>query len=132
MINVNKYNGSCNVLDESSKKICIQSKAKDLDVEAFNMITKISETKTLVKRISKDYKCKFDSTACYSNQKWNNDKCQFECKKYRTCKNDSSWNPGKSICENSMYLKNIVDDSVIVCDVIISTRGANVTNKCYQ
>ena len=90
MISLDKCNGSCNVLGELSKKICIQSKAKDVDLEAFNMMIKISEAKTLVKRISKDCKCKFGSTACYSNLKWNNDKFQVECKKYQTCKNDYS------------------------------------------
>ena len=93
------------------------------------MITKISEAKTLVKCNSKDCKCKFDSLGCYSNQKWNNDKFQFQCKKYQKCKNDYNWNPSKSICENSAYLKIIADDLVIVCDVIISIKhSADVTN----
>ena len=40
------------------------------------MITKINGAKTLVKHNSCDWKCKFDSTTCNSNKKWNNDKCQ--------------------------------------------------------
>ena len=39
-------------------------------------------TKTLVKHISCDCKCKFNSTACSSNQTWNNDKYPCECKKH--------------------------------------------------
>ena len=38
------------------------------------------------------FKC-FDSTTCDSNEKWNNDKFQYECKNYHTCKKDCSWNP---------------------------------------
>ena len=42
----------------------VQSKKKGIYVKAFNMITKISEAKTLVKCNSKDCKCKFDSLGC--------------------------------------------------------------------
>ena len=36
--------------------------SKDLHVKVFNMIT--NEAKTLVKHISSDCKCKFNSTTC--------------------------------------------------------------------
>ena len=44
------------------------------------MTTNKNEARPLVKYISCDYKRKFSSTACKSYQKWNNDKCQYECK----------------------------------------------------
>ena len=63
------------------------------------------------------------------NQKWNNDKRQCECKKHRTRKEGYSWNPSTCICENSIYLKSIADNSVILCDEIIKdTDATNVTN----
>ena len=40
------------------------------------------EAKKLAKRISCDAKCKFNSTTCNSNEKWNNKTCQCECKNY--------------------------------------------------
>ena len=45
---------------------------KDVNVELFNIITRIDEAKTLAKHILYDYTCKFDSATCNSNQKWNN------------------------------------------------------------
>ena len=66
------------------------------------MIARIQEAKTLVKRISCDYKCKFNSNL---NQKWNNKTCQCDCKKYRTCTKDYNQNPSTSICESGKYLK---------------------------
>ena len=39
-------------------------------------------------------------------------------------KNDYSWTPSKCICENSMYLKNNVDDSVIASDEIINVTDS--------
>ena len=40
----------------------------------------------MTKHISCDYKWKFNSTICNTNQKWNNETCQCECKKYQICK----------------------------------------------
>ena len=67
------------------------------------MITRINEAKTMVKHISYDFKCKFNSITCNSNEKLNNETCQRECKNYLTCKKDYSWNPSTCICENSKY-----------------------------
>ena len=75
----------------------VLSKTKDVNVKVFNMITKMNESKTLVKHISCDCKYKFNSVTCNSNQKLNNDKCQC-------------------ICQNGKYLKSVVDNSVIACD----------------
>ena len=36
-------------------------------------------------------------------------------------KKNYTWNPSTFICENSRYLKSIVDDSVIVCDKFIAS-----------
>ena len=63
--------------------------------------------------------------------KFNNDKCQCDCKKYHTCKKVYSWNRRTCICENSRYLKSIFDVSVIVCDEIINITISvtiNLTN----
>ena len=46
------------------------------------MITKKNEAKTMAKHISRDCKCKFNSTTCSSNQKRNNKTCQCEYKNY--------------------------------------------------
>ena len=46
------------------------------------MITGVNESKTLTKYISSECKCKFEGRKYNLNQKWNNDKCWCECKKY--------------------------------------------------
>ena len=57
------------------------------------------------KHISCDFKCKYNSATCNSNQKWNNKLYQCEYKNYRACKKDYSWNASTCICENDKYLK---------------------------
>ena len=46
------------------------------------MITNQNEPKTITRQISSDCKFKFNSTTCNSNQKWNNETCQCDCKNY--------------------------------------------------
>ena len=45
------------------------------------MITKISEVNTSIRQISCDCKCKSNDKKCNSDQRWDSDKCQCECKK---------------------------------------------------
>ena len=83
------------------------------------MLTNKSEAKAMTKHISCDCKCKFSSTTCHWNQKWNNKTGQCERKNYHECKKHS-WNPSACICENSKLLKSIAETSLIACDEIIS------------
>ena len=89
MTSLDKCNGSCNVVDDLSTKICVPSKTKDINFEVCFC----------------DCKCKFNNKPCNPNQKWNTDECQCEC---RTCKKDYSWNPSTCICKYSKYLKALL------------------------
>ena len=111
--------GSCNTLNDLSKKVCISNKMEHLNVSVFNMIKEINESKTLTKHVSCECKCKFDRTKCKSNQWWNNDKCLCECKKVHVCEKDYVWNPATCNCENGKCLASIMDVPVIICDEII-------------
>ena len=118
MISLDKCNESCDSVDDLSCKICFPNKTKSVNVKVFNMITKINETKTLIKHISCNYKFKFDNTTCNLNQKWNNETCQYEY--------NNIVNAQKNIIEilanafeNGKNSKSIVDESVIVCYEII-------------
>ena len=64
------------------QKNYVPSKTKDVNVKVFH-IKRINKVKTLVKHISCDCKCKYGSTTCNFNM---------------------------HICENSRYLKSIVDN----------------------
>ena len=68
MISLNKCTGSCNVL---SPKIRVPKETKDINVEAFSMITNKDETKAMTEHISCDCKWKFNRTTCNSKQKCN-------------------------------------------------------------
>ena len=86
------------------------------------MNTGKNESKVLTKDIPCKCKCKLDERKRNSNQKWNNDNCQYKCKKHHICEKDYIWNPATCSCENGKYLANIMDDSVITCDEIIEKK----------
>ena len=56
-VNLDRYLGSCNAFNDLSNKVRVPNKTEDLNVCAFNMITGISELKTLTKHISCECKC---------------------------------------------------------------------------
>ena len=58
-IKLDRCVGSCKTLNYSSNKVCVPSKAEDLNLSVFNMVTGINESKTLTKHISCEIKCKF-------------------------------------------------------------------------
>ena len=84
-VTLEKCDGSSDTLNELSNKLCVPYKIEDLNLIVLNMITGINESRTLTKHISCECKCKFYGRKCNSNQKWNNDKCQCNCKKHHIC-----------------------------------------------
>ena len=86
------------------------------------MITEINESKILTKYISCECKCKFDGRKCNSDQWWNNNNCQCECKKCHVFEKSYFWNPFTRTCKNEKYLVGIMDDSAITCDEVIESN----------
>ena len=91
MFNLDRYNGSFNTLDDPSDKICFPNETEDINLSAFNMITRINESKTLTKYISCECKYQFNGKKYNSDQNSNKDKCRCECKhpkKHYACEKD--------------------------------------------
>ena len=65
---LDKCVGSCNTLNDLSKKICVPNNTEDWNLSVFNKLTEINESKTLKNHISCQCKCKVVGTKCNSNQ----------------------------------------------------------------
>ena len=61
MSSLDKCSRSCNSADVLSTNICVRSK-KDINVKLFNMTANKNKAKTMVKQLSCDLKCKFNSS----------------------------------------------------------------------
>ena len=68
MVKLDKCVGSCNTLNDLSKKICVPNNTEDWNLSVFNKLTEINESKTLKNHISCQCKCKVVGTKCNSNQ----------------------------------------------------------------
>ena len=60
-INLDRCVGSCNTLSDLCRRVCIPDKTEDVNLNVFNMITAINESRTLTNQISCKYKCNCDS-----------------------------------------------------------------------
>ena len=73
MSSLDKCSGSCNSADVLSTNICVRSK-KDINVKVFKMRANKNEAKAMVKQCN--FKGKFNSPTCNSNQNWNYETCE--------------------------------------------------------
>ena len=78
---------SCDNLNDLSNKVCVPNKTEHLNVNLFNMITGINESKLLAKYMSCKCKCEFDERKCNSDQWLNNDNCRCDCCYILICNN---------------------------------------------
>ena len=77
MSSLDKYSGSCNSADVLSTNTCVWSK-KDINVKIFKTRANKNKAKAMVKQCN--FKCKFNSSTCNSNQNWNYETCQWKGK----------------------------------------------------
>ena len=67
MVSLDRCNGSCHMLGDPSGRTSVPNKEENVNLNAFNMITRVNESKTLTKHISCDCKCTFYGTKYNSN-----------------------------------------------------------------
>ena len=67
-INLDRYAGRCNTLDDLSNKVCVPNETEELNLSVFNMIKGINESKILTKHISRKGKCEFNGRKYNSDQ----------------------------------------------------------------
>ena len=65
---LDRYVGSCNTLNDLSKKEYVRIKTEDFNLSVLNMIIGINKPQTLTKHIPCECKCIFDGKKCDSDQ----------------------------------------------------------------
>ena len=45
MVNLDRYNGSCNTLDDTSNRICVPNETEYVNLSFFNIIARTNESK---------------------------------------------------------------------------------------
>ena len=73
-----------------------------MNFKLFNLMSRTNETIHTECHETCKYKCGLDASACTNKQRWNNDKCGFECKELidkRICDKGFIWNPSNCECK---------------------------------
>ena len=98
-IKKSKSSGSCNNINDPYVKLCVPNVAKNLNV---NLMSRTNETRHIEWHETCQCKCRLDDSVCNNEQRWNNDKCWWECKEliYKdVCDKGFIWNRSYFECE---------------------------------
>ena len=78
---VNKCSGSCNTLDNPMSKICVPKIIKNVNMQVYNFLMRLNETRNVLWHESCKCVCKLSSSVCNNKQIWNDDTCRCDCNK---------------------------------------------------
>ena len=101
-IKTSKCSGSCNNINHSYTKLCVTDVVKSLNVKVFNLMPRTNETRHIEWHETCKYECRLDASVCNNKQRWNDNKCRYECKELidkGPCDKRSIWNPSNCECE---------------------------------
>ena len=102
---INKCKGSCNTINDPYAKICIPDTIKNINVKAFNLMSRTNETRHIKWHKTCKFKCRLDASFCINKQRRNKDKCRCE---------------RKELIEKGMLIKDLFRILVIVSVNVIN------------
>ena len=76
---VNKCSGSCNTLDNPMSKICVPKIIKNVNMQVYNFLMRLNETRNVFWHEICKCVCKLSSSVCNNKQIWNDDTCRCDC-----------------------------------------------------
>ena len=110
-IKTSKCSGSCNNIKDPYAKMCVPDVVKNLNVKAFNLMSKTNETRHIKWPETCKCKCRLYASVCNNKQRSNDDKCRCECKELID----------KGVCDKGLFgILVIVSASVINLVMLVS------------
>ena len=79
-IKTTKCSGGCNNINYPYTKNCVPDGVKNLTVKIFNLMSRTNETRHIERQKTCKCECKFGDNGCNNKQRWNKNKCRYECK----------------------------------------------------
>ena len=98
-IKVDKCVGSCNDVNNSYFKVCTPDIVKNISVKVFDLISEQNKLRNITFHESCKCGCLLDEKVCNNKQKWNKEKCRWDCLKIKDCDVGFSWNVVNCRCE---------------------------------
>ena len=106
---VNKYSASYDTLDNPMAKLCVPNIIKRINMEVYNFLMRLNETRNVLPHESCKCICRLNSSVCNSKQIWNSDTCRCDCNEdfagIINCTKGYTWNPSTCECQCEMWCK---------------------------
>ena len=150
---VNKCSGSCNTLDNPMSKICVPKIVKNVNMQYYNFLMRLNETRNVLWHESCKCVCTLSSSVCNNKQIWNDDTCrcdcnedfagnisfakgymwnpstcEFQCDKW--CKQGQYLDHKNCVCKNKLIGRLTEECTSVINETIINNKD-NTTNNTY-
>ena len=118
---VNKCSGSCNTLDNPMTKLCVPDVIKRVNMQVYNFLMRVNETRNVLWHESCKCICKLNSSVCNNKQIWNSNTCRYDCNEdfagIINCAKGFMWNPSTCACQCDKWCKQgqYLDHKNCVC-----------------
>ena len=138
---VNKCSGSCNTFDNPMAKLCIPSVIKRVNMQVYDFLMMLNETRNVLWHENCKCVCKLNSSICNNKQIWNGDACRCDCNedfagiiscdKGYTCQCDMWCKPGQyldhknCVCKNKLVGRVIEECTSIINKTMINKKDNN-------
>ena len=152
---VNKCSGSCNTLDNPMSKICVPKIIKNVNMQIYNFLMRLNETRNVLWHESCKCVCKLSSSVCNNKQIWNDNTCRCDCnedfagiincaKGYmlnpstcecqcdKWCKQGQYLDHKNYVCKNKLIGRVIEECTSVINETMINNNNKdNITNNTY-
>ena len=106
---VNKCSGSCNTFDNPMAKLCVPNVIKRVNMQVYNFLMRLNETRNVLWHESCKCVCKINSSVCNNKQIWYHDTCRCDCNEdfagIINCTKGYTWNPSTCECQCDTWCK---------------------------
>ena len=102
-------------------KLCIPNVIKRVNMQVYNFLMRLNETRNVLWHESCKCVCKLNSSVCNSKQIWNSDTCRCDCNEDFAgvvgCDKGYTWNPSTCECQCDIWCKpgKYLDHKNCVC-----------------
>ena len=108
-------------VDNPMAKLCVPNVIKGVNIQVYNFLMRLNETRNVLWHESCKCVCKLNSSVCNNKQIWNDDTCRCDCNEDFTgiisCAKGYTWNPSTCECQCDKWCKpgQYLDHKNCVC-----------------
>ena len=130
---VNKCSGSCDTINNRMAKLCIPGIIKRINMQVYNFLMRLHETRSVLLHESCKCVCKLNSSVYNNKQIWNSNTYRCDCNEdfasIINCTKGCIWNPSTCECQCDIWCKpgKYLDHKNCICKNKLIGR---VTEEC--